>query len=146
MSTCGLCRAMARLCDDSCSLLRQKEKRRSLRQLKSASRGCSIMQCPAIFTFWTTTFIAQRVTKSAPGNAPSQIQPNISQNRCVLLNTMFDPFIRDLIERYTENPQEAIGDGWFGPWNAILTTLFPSAQGYIVTPHRRPTVISSSRS
>ena len=65
MSTCGLCRAMARLCDDSCSLLRQKEKRRLLRQLKSASRGCSIIQCPAIFTFWTTTFIAQRVTKLA---------------------------------------------------------------------------------
>jgi hypothetical protein len=51
---------------------------------------------------------------------------------------MFDPFIRDLMERYTENPQEAIGDGWFGPWTAILTTLFPSAQRYIVTPHRRP--------
>ena len=42
------------------------------------------------------------------------------------------------MERYTENPQEAIGDGWFGPWTAILTTLFPSAQHYIVTPHLRP--------
>ncbi|KAF8334363.1 hypothetical protein F5887DRAFT_991447 [Amanita rubescens] len=51
---------------------------------------------------------------------------------------MFAPLIMNLMERYTENPQEAIGDGWFGPWNAILTTLFPPAQRYFVTPHRRP--------
>jgi hypothetical protein len=55
----------------------------------------------------------------------------------LLLNNMFDPLVRDLMERYTENPQEAILDGWVGLWTAILSTLFPTAQRYIVTPRRR---------
>lgn len=40
---------------------------------------------------------------------------------------------RTVLEYYTTNPP----DVWRGPWNTILTTLFPSAQGYIVAPQRR---------
>src|ERR1700733_13253861 len=36
----------------------------------------------------------------------------------------------------TTNPP-ATEDVWYGPWTTILTTLFPSTQGYIVTPQRR---------
>ncbi|KAF8807435.1 hypothetical protein BYT27DRAFT_7097456, partial [Phlegmacium glaucopus] len=31
----------------------------------------------------------------------------------------------------------ATEDVWYGPWTTILTTLFPSTQGYIVTPQPR---------
>jgi hypothetical protein len=48
----------------------------------------------------------------------------------------FDIVTRTVLEYYTTNPP-ATEDVWYGPWNTILTTLFPSAQGYIVTPQRR---------
>jgi len=52
------------------------------------------------------------------------------------INMPFDIVTRTVLEYYTTNPP-ATEDVWYGPWNTILTTLFPSAQGYIVTPQRR---------
>jgi hypothetical protein len=49
---------------------------------------------------------------------------------------MFDAVTRTVLQHYTANPP-ATEDSWYGPWNTILTTLFPSSQGYIVTPQRR---------
>lgn len=48
----------------------------------------------------------------------------------------FDVITRTALEYYTAHPP-ATEDVWYGPWIAILTTLFPSTQGYIVTPQRR---------
>ncbi|KAF8223936.1 hypothetical protein L208DRAFT_1411116 [Tricholoma matsutake] len=48
----------------------------------------------------------------------------------------FDIVTRTVLEYYTTNPP-ATEDVWYGPWTTILTTLFPSTQGYIVTPQRR---------
>lgn len=49
----------------------------------------------------------------------------------------FDAMTRTLLECYTKR-SPATEDEWYGPWTAILTTLFPPTQGYFVTPHRRP--------
>ncbi|KAF7785101.1 hypothetical protein Agabi119p4_1266 [Agaricus bisporus var. burnettii] len=49
---------------------------------------------------------------------------------------MFDLVTRSVLGHYTTNPPSS-EDHWYGPWNAILTVLFPTAQGYIVTPQRR---------
>ena len=43
---------------------------------------------------------------------------------------------RTVLEYYTAHPP-ATEDVWYSPWTTILTTLFPSTQGYIVTPQRR---------
>ena len=43
---------------------------------------------------------------------------------------------RSVLEYYTAHPPPT-EDAWYGPWNAILTTLFPSTQGYVITPQRR---------
>ncbi|KAK2464571.1 hypothetical protein APHAL10511_003429 [Amanita phalloides] len=48
----------------------------------------------------------------------------------------FDAVTRAVPEHFTINPPAA-EDAWYGPWITILTTLFPAAQGYIVTPQRR---------
>jgi hypothetical protein len=48
----------------------------------------------------------------------------------------FDVITRTVLEHYTVHPP-ATEDVWYGPWTTILTTLFPSTQGYIVTPQRR---------
>jgi hypothetical protein len=48
----------------------------------------------------------------------------------------FDVMTRTVLEHYTAHPP-AIEDFWFGPWTAILTTVFPTSQEYIVTPQRR---------
>ena len=48
---------------------------------------------------------------------------------------MFDIATRTFLELYTMEPP-ATGDYWYGPWNTILTTLFP-APNYIVMPQRR---------
>jgi len=48
----------------------------------------------------------------------------------------FDVMTRTLLEYYTAHPP-ATEDVWCGPWIAILTTLFPTSQGYVVTPQRR---------
>jgi hypothetical protein len=50
-------------------------------------------------------------------------------------NMTFDVVTRTVLEYYTTNPS-VTEDVWYGPRNTILTTLFPSAQGYIVTPQR----------
>jgi len=47
----------------------------------------------------------------------------------------FGAIIRAVLEEYTAFPPET-QDAWYGPWISILTTLFPSVQGYIVTPKR----------
>ncbi|KAF8554795.1 hypothetical protein OG21DRAFT_1603252 [Imleria badia] len=47
-----------------------------------------------------------------------------------------DMITRTVLEYYTAHPP-ATEDVWYGPWTTILTTLFPSTQGYIVTPQRR---------
>jgi hypothetical protein len=48
----------------------------------------------------------------------------------------FDITTRTVLEYYTAHPP-ATEDVWYGPWTTILTTLFPSTQGYLVTPQRR---------
>lgn len=48
----------------------------------------------------------------------------------------FDIATRTLLEHYTIHPPPS-EDMWYGPWNTILTTLFPAGQGYIITPQRR---------
>ena len=48
----------------------------------------------------------------------------------------FDITTRTLLQYYTDNPPRT-QDVWYGPWNTILTTLFPPSQGYVVTPQRR---------
>jgi len=48
----------------------------------------------------------------------------------------FDIMTRAVLEYYTAHPP-ATEDAWYGPWTTILTTLFPSSQGYLVTPQRR---------
>jgi hypothetical protein len=49
----------------------------------------------------------------------------------------FDIITRTVLEYYTAHPP-ATKDVWYGPWTTILTTLFPSTQGYLVAPQRRP--------
>lgn len=56
---------------------------------------------------------------------------------------MFDLSVRTVLEYYT-NYTPSSEDAWYGPWNSILNTLFPSAQGYIVTPQRRLTDVDQS--
>jgi len=48
----------------------------------------------------------------------------------------FDEVTRAVLEHYTDHPPRS-EDAWYGPWTSILTTLFPSARGYIVTPQQR---------
>ncbi|KAF8338465.1 hypothetical protein F5887DRAFT_1077804 [Amanita rubescens] len=48
----------------------------------------------------------------------------------------FDAVTCAVLEHFTTNPPAA-EDAWYGPWITILTTLFPTIQGYIVTPQRR---------
>ena len=45
----------------------------------------------------------------------------------------FDIPARTLPELYTNHPPRT-ENVWYGPWNTILATLFPSIQGYVVTP------------
>jgi hypothetical protein len=47
----------------------------------------------------------------------------------------FDAITCTVLEYCTAHPP-APEDSWYGIWITILTTLFPSAQGYIVTPQR----------
>jgi len=48
----------------------------------------------------------------------------------------FDVTTRILLEHYTNVPPRT-EDVWYGPWITILTTLFPSSEGYVVSPQRR---------
>ncbi|KAF5347940.1 hypothetical protein D9756_010122 [Leucocoprinus leucothites] len=48
----------------------------------------------------------------------------------------FDITTRTLLEHYTNAPPRTT-DVWYGTWISILTTLFPSSQGYVVTPQHR---------
>jgi len=48
----------------------------------------------------------------------------------------FDAVTHTVLEHFTTNPSAA-EDAWYGPWITILTTLFPTTQGYIVTPQCR---------
>jgi len=48
----------------------------------------------------------------------------------------FDITTRSVLEYYTAHPPPT-EDAWYGPWTTILTTLFPSTQGYVITPQRR---------
>jgi len=48
----------------------------------------------------------------------------------------FDVLTRTILEHYTAHPPTT-EDVWYGPWTSILTTLFPTTQGYMVTPQRR---------
>jgi len=47
-----------------------------------------------------------------------------------------DAFTRALLEHHTAQAPST-EDAWFGPWNTILTSLFPSTQGYLVNPQER---------
>jgi hypothetical protein len=54
----------------------------------------------------------------------------------------FDILTRTLLENYSTYSPRFV-DIWYGPWNTILTTLFPASQGYVVTPRRRVEDIST---
>ena len=45
----------------------------------------------------------------------------------------FDNTTRTLLRRYTTDPPPSVAY-WYGVWNTILTALFPSSQGYVITP------------
>jgi hypothetical protein len=47
-----------------------------------------------------------------------------------------DAITRAVLEHYTAHPPRT-EDAWYGPWNAILASLFPSTQGYLVSPQQR---------
>ncbi len=48
----------------------------------------------------------------------------------------FNQITRDLLAYYTAH-RPRTEDVWYGPWTTILTTLFPSDEGYVVTPQRK---------
>lgn len=48
----------------------------------------------------------------------------------------FDITACTVLRHYTNNPPRT-EDVWYGPWIDILTTPFPSSQGYVVTPRHR---------
>jgi hypothetical protein len=60
----------------------------------------------------------------------------------VLLKMGFDVLTRTLLENYSIRAPHFV-DVWYGPWNTILTTLFPTSQGYVVTPRRRVEDVST---
>jgi hypothetical protein len=47
----------------------------------------------------------------------------------------FDATTQTLLEYYTANPPTT-EDVWYGPWNANLNALFPTSNGYVVSPQR----------
>jgi len=47
-----------------------------------------------------------------------------------------DAITRAVLEKYTTRPPPR-EDAWYGPWTTILTSLFPSSQGYLVNPQQR---------
>jgi len=48
----------------------------------------------------------------------------------------FDEITCKLLAHYTAHRPRVV-DEWYGPWNTILTTLFPPIEGYVVTPQRK---------
>ncbi|KAF5380085.1 hypothetical protein D9615_006203 [Tricholomella constricta] len=48
----------------------------------------------------------------------------------------FDNSTCTILQRFT-TIQPPTEDLWYGPWTSILTTLFPTTQGYMVAPQRR---------
>jgi len=56
---------------------------------------------------------------------------------------MFDPILRTVLEHYATT-RPSTEDHWYGPWISILTTLFPTSQGYLILPQRRITEDSQS--
>jgi hypothetical protein len=48
---------------------------------------------------------------------------------------LFDAITCTILEHLTAEPP-LTEDAWYGPWNTILMGLFPSSQGYIVTPQQ----------
>jgi hypothetical protein len=55
----------------------------------------------------------------------------------------FDATTLAVLEYYTTHPPKT-EDEWYGPWTTILTTIFPTTEGYIITPQRRLTEDSES--
>ena len=50
----------------------------------------------------------------------------------------FPGFVRSMLKEITAHtPSEEEPDIWYGPWNAILHTLFPAMERYMSSPHRR---------
>ena len=47
-----------------------------------------------------------------------------------------DAITRTILEHYTAQPPRT-EDAWYGPWTTILTSLFPTTHGYLVTPQQR---------
>jgi len=47
----------------------------------------------------------------------------------------FDILVRTVLEDYTSRRPRTESE-WYGPWNAILTTLFPVNKGYLINPQR----------
>ena len=48
---------------------------------------------------------------------------------------LLDAVTRAILEHYTAQPPRT-EDAWYGPWTAILTSLFPITHGYLVTPQQ----------
>ena len=57
----------------------------------------------------------------------------------------FDEVTCKLLAHYTAHPPSTV-DQWYGPWNTILTTLFPPTAGYVVTPQRKDYIEHSALS
>ena len=77
-------------------------------------------------------------------NLSSPFYRNISDPVTKRAAMSFDITTRTLLQYYTDHPPRT-EDVWYGPWNAILTTLFPSIQGYVITPQRRIVEDSQAR-
>jgi len=57
----------------------------------------------------------------------------------------FDEVTCKLLAYYTAHHPGTV-DQWYGPWNTILTTLFPPTAGYVVTPQRKDYIEHSAPS
>jgi hypothetical protein len=58
-----------------------------------------------------------------------------TDSKKIIAKKMFDAVTRTVLQHYTTNPPST-EDSWYGLWNTIPITLFPSSQRYIVAPQR----------
>ena len=49
----------------------------------------------------------------------------------------FPTLTRQVLQHYSTHTTAPIESVWYGPWNTILTTLFPASDGFQVTPQRK---------
>lgn len=58
------------------------------------------------------------------------------RNWVIVIDQIWDFVTRGTLEHRTANPPPDV-DHWYVPRNAILTSLFPTTQGYVIASHRR---------